>query len=66
MTNRFYLNSGNSNGTTTLNGYQYLNSVTSRVESLSTTTVKFYKTDPTQNYSYSSGSQTTPVIALSH
>lgn len=64
MTSRFYLNSGNTNLSETINGYQYLNSVTSRVESLSTTTVKFYKVDPTQNYSYTSGSQATPVILL--
>ena len=66
MTNRFYLNSANTNSTETLNGYQYLNSVTSRVESLSTTTVKFYKTDPTQDYSYTSGSQATPIITLNN
>ena len=66
MTNRFYLNSANTNSTETLNGYQYLNSVTSRVESLSTTTVKFYKKDASQDYSYINGSSGTPVITLTH
>ena len=65
MTNRFYLNS-TSNTTQQLNGYPYLNTITSYVESLSTTTVKFYKVDSTQNYSYSGVSTGTPVITLTH
>ena len=65
MTSRFRLSSTNDT-TQQLNGYAYLKSVTSYVESLSTTTVKFYKNDATQDYSYSPGSGVTPVITLSH
>ena len=64
MTGKFYLNSTN-NTTHQVNGYDYLNSITSYVESLSTTTVKFYKVDATQNYSFNSMSSGTPVILLS-
>ena len=64
MTGKFYLNSTN-NTTQQINGFDYLNSVTSFVESLSTTTVKFYKVDSTQNYSFNSMSTGTPVILLS-
>lgn len=65
MTSRFRLNSaGNTNSQ--LNGYNYFNSITSYVESLSTTTVKFYKEDATQDYSYVNGSSATPVITLTH
>ena len=64
MTGKFYLNSTN-NTTQQINGFDYLNSVTSFVESLSTTTVKFYKVDSTQNYSFNSMSSGTPVILLS-
>lgn len=65
MTNRFYIN----NATTTdtpINGYDYLNSITSNVPSLSTTSVKFYKVDATQNYSYSPTDTVTPIITLSY
>lgn len=65
MTGRFRLNSTNHTDEE-INGYNYYNSVTSYVESLSTTTVKFYKKDSTQNYSYTSGSSGTPVVTLSH
>lgn len=65
MNDRFYLNSV-SNSSQQINSYTYLNSITSFVNSLSTTTVKFYKIDATQNYSYNSMSNTTPIITLSH
>lgn len=65
MTSRFRLSSTDSDDEQ-LGGYNYLNSITSRVESLSTTTVRFYKKDATQNYSYVPGSGTTPVISLTH
>ena len=64
MTGKFYLNSTN-NTTQQINGFDYLNSVTSFVESLSTTTVKFYKVDSTLNYSFNSMSTGTSVILLS-
>ncbi len=66
MTDEFYIN--NTNKTTQQVGsYAYLNSITSHVDLLSTTSVKFYKVDATQNYSYSSTSGSgTPVITLTH
>ena len=63
MTDRFYLNA-TSNASQQINSYTYLNSITSFVDSLSTTSVKFYKVDSTQNYSYTGGSGT-PIITLS-
>lgn len=65
MTNHFYINAIN-NTKQTLNGYEYLNSITSNVSSLSTTSVMFYKIDPTMNYTYLSSSGETPIITLSH
>ena len=65
MTSGFRLSSTNDD-TQQLNGYAYLKSITSQVESLSTTTVRFYKNDSTQDYSYSPGSGITPVISLTH
>ena len=64
MTSRFNLNKTSST-TQQINNHTYLNSVTGAVGGLSTTSVKFYKKDPTQNYSYSGGSGT-PVVTLSH
>ena len=63
MTSRYYLNSISST-TQAINGYNYIDSITSSVNGLSTTSVKFYKVDATQDYSYSGGSAT-PVITLS-
>ena len=60
-----YLNS-TSNKTEKLNKYAYINSITSYVDSLTTTSVKFYKMDKTQDYSYSNESGVTPVITLSY
>lgn len=65
MTSGFRLNA-TANTTQQLNGYAYFNSITSYVESLSTTTVKFYKKDASQDYSYINGSSGTPVITLTH
>jgi len=65
MTSRFYLNS-TSNKTEKLNNYAYINSITSYVDSLTTTSVKFYKMDKTQDYSYSNENGVTPVITLSY
>lgn len=49
-----------------INGYAYVNSVTSYLGSLETTTVKFYKVDPTQDYTYEAGDTTTPVVTLTY
>ena len=62
MTDRFYLNATN-NTSQQISNYTYLNSITSYVDSLSTTSVKFYKVDATQNYSYTGGAGT-PIITL--
>ena len=65
MTGHFYLNS-TANTVQQINNYDYLNSITSNVVSLSTTSVKFYKTNPSQNYSYSPSDSITPIITLSY
>ena len=65
MTSRFRLGS-TANNTQPINGYAFFNSITSYVDSLSTTSVKFYKNDATQDYSYINGSNITPVITLTH
>lgn len=56
MTSEYYLNSI-STGTTTINGYTYVNSLTFGMDALSSTTIKFYKVDKTQDYTYSEGSR---------
>ena len=63
MTDRFYINASDSTSQQ-LNNYTYLNSITSYVDSLSTTKVKFYKIDATQNYSFNSMSTGIPAITL--
>ena len=65
MTSRFRLASTDSDEQQ-IGGFNYLNSITSRVESLSTSTVRFYKNDATQDYSYVPGSGVTPIINLTH
>ncbi len=65
MTDRYYINSVTS-ATQQINNYAYLNSITAYVGSLSTTSVKFYKIDATQNYSYLSGSNQTPMVRLTY
>lgn len=66
MTSRFYLNAQTTYNTQTLNNYSYINNITSPVSALSTTSVKFFKTNASNNYSYLAGSQGTPVIALTY
>ncbi len=51
MTSEYYLNATNYT-TTTINGSEYINSVTFNVEAISSAQVKFYKIDATQNYTY--------------
>ena len=65
MTSSYYLNSS-ATTTTQINGYSYVNSVTSFVDTLQTTTVRFYKIDPTQNYTHEAGSTEPPVITLTY
>lgn len=66
MTSRFYLNSQTTYNTQTLNNYSYINNITSPVSALSTTSIKFFKTNASNNYSYLAGSQGTPVITLTY
>ncbi len=63
MTSTFYSQS-TGNTTEQINSYTYLNSISGNVGSLSVTSVKFYKQDPSQNYSYSSGDNIVPIIGL--
>lgn len=65
MTSSFRLNA-TSIATQQINGFEYVNSVTSYVGSLETTTVKFYKVDPSQDYTYQAGDTGTPVVTLTH
>lgn len=65
MTNNFYLNSIETT-TQDINGYSYIKSVKSHIGTLETTSVKFYKVDPSQDYSYQLGDSKTPVVTLTH
>lgn len=65
MTSRFYLNSISST-TQQINGYAYINSITAYVDSLATTSVKFYKVDPEEDYSFFNGEGETAIIQLSY
>ena len=66
MTSRFYLNTQTTFNTQTLNNYSYINNITSPVSALSTTSVKFFKTNSANNYSFLAGSSGTPVITLTY
>ena len=66
MTNRFYLNAQTTYNSQTLNNYSYINNITSPVPALSTTSVKFFKTNSSNNYSHLAGSSGTPVITLTY
>lgn len=65
MTSAFRLKATNIK-TQEINGYSYVNAVTSYVGSLETTTVKFYKVDPTQDYTFEIGDTETPQVTLSY
>lgn len=65
MTSKFTLNSS-AKTTVQINGYDYVNTVTSYVGSLETITVKFYKVDPSQDYTYQAGDTKTPVVTLTY
>ncbi len=49
--------------TTTINGYQYINSITFGMDSVSSQSVRFYKVDATQNYTYPFVTQT-PIVTF--
>lgn len=51
MTSEYFLNATNYT-TTTIDGHDYINSITFNVEAISSAQVKFYKIDATKNYTY--------------
>ena len=51
MTSEYFQNATNYT-TTTINGNEYINSVTFNVEAISSAQVKFYKIDASRNYTY--------------
>lgn len=51
MTNSNYLSASNITNTT-VNSYNYINSITFKVEAISSANVRFYKKDETENYTY--------------
>lgn len=65
MTSSFRINA-TAIATQDINGYAYVNTVTSYVGSLETTTVKFYKVDLSQDYTYQAGDTGTPVVILTY
>lgn len=65
MTSRFSMNAVNK-VTQDIGGYQYVNEVTSKVNALETTTIKFYKVDPSQNYEYQLGNEKVPEVKLEY
>ena len=64
ITNENYLkNIGTT--TTQINNYNYINGLTFKVDALSSTVVRFYKQDTTQNYTYPFNNNS-PIITLTH
>lgn len=67
MTSRFYLNRDSSKSVTQqINGYAYLNSVTSEINASSVYSVKFYKINKRQDYTYTGASGQTPIITVTY
>jgi len=64
MTSASYLKK-ESQTTTTINNYQYINSFTFKIEAISSEIVKFYKTTPANNYTYPNETSTPSVITFS-
>ena len=64
ITNENYLkNIGTT--TTVINNYNYINSLTFKVDALSSTVVRFYKKDTTQNYTYPFNNNS-PIVTVDH
>ena len=51
--------------TTTIGGYDYINSISFKIDAMSSEQVKFYKIDTTKNYTYPSG-QGTSIVTVSY
>ena len=64
MTNSNYLKA-DSTTTTTINNYDYINRLVFKVDALSSTVVRFYKVDATQNYTYPFGTNS-PIVTVNH
>ena len=63
MTNEAYLQAVRTTSTTLSDGYDYLNSVTFRTDAVSSTSVRFYKLNTENDYTYPFVTQT-PVITF--
>lgn len=64
ITNENYLkNIGTT--TTVIDSYNYINSLTFKVDALSSTVVRFYKKDTTQNYTYPFNNNS-PIVTVNH
>lgn len=63
MTNEAYLQAYSTTTTTLSDGYDYINSVTFRTEALSSTSVRFYKLNTNNNYTYPYVTNT-PIISF--
>lgn len=64
ITNENYLkNIGTT--TTIINNYDYINGLTFKIDALSSTVVRFYKNDTTQNYTYPFENHS-PIITVNH
>ena len=51
--------------TTTIGGYDYINSISFKIDAMSSEQVKFYKIDTTKNYTYPNG-QGTSIVTVSY
>lgn len=51
--------------TTVINNYNYINGLTFKVDALSSTVVRFYKKDTTQNYTYPFNNNS-PIVTVNH
>ena len=52
MTNEAFLRAVRTTNTTLSDGYDYINSVTFRTDAISSTSVRFYKLNTANNYTY--------------
>lgn len=64
MTNTNYLNAIRVTNTT-INNYDYVNGLSFKIDALSSTVVRFYKTDTTNNYSYPFENNSS-IVTLNH
>lgn len=63
MNNTNYLNASNVT-TTTVNYFNYINGLTFKIDAVSSTKVRFFKNDITQDYTYPNTGGTSPIITL--